>query len=204
MSRSPFIVIENFLSPMLCEEIVDEVGFNAPDRDPETGKALPVSVHDDRYERIVFERLKQVVPQVEQYYGFEYKGTERINFEHVAIGAQIDPHCESCEFMEGSWVKTKARDFCGVVFLSDYNDNPPFDDEFECYGGKLEFINHKFGFNPQRGTLILYPSDPRFVNASSKVVAGDLFQIRLHMAAKTPYVYNPKQFPGNFKTWFTN
>lgn len=200
--KSPFMIFEDFVSPMLCEEIVDEIGFAAPSMDPETKKVAHQSLHDDEFERIIFERFIPLVPSIEKYFGFEYKGTERIHFEEVPSGSQIDPHCESCEYIENQWVKTKARDFCGIVFLTDYNDNPPFDDEFECYGGKLEFLNHKFGFNPQRGTLIIFPSDPRFTNTSSKVVVGQLDQIRIHIAAKTPYFYNPKLFPGNYTTWF--
>jgi hypothetical protein len=94
------------------------------------------------------------------------------------------------------------RDFTGVIFLSDYQEQVPFDDEYEVFGGKLEFYSHKFGFNPQRGTLIIFPSDPHFINATSPIQAGDLFQIRFHITCTQPYLYNPKNFPGNYTTWF--
>ncbi len=196
------MVIDNFISPLLCEEIVDEVGFVMPDFDPDNGKVSMQTSHDDAFEQIIFERITPIIPQLEQHYKFKYKGTERINFEKITIGAKVEPHCESCEYICNQWVKTKMRDFCCVIFLSDYNNVPPFDDEFECYGGKLEFINHHFGFNPVRGTMVVYPSDPRFTNATTEIFAGDMHQIRIHIAAKSPYIYDPKLFPGNYTSWF--
>lgn len=203
MGRCPFIIVEDFLPPSLCEEIVDEVAFTAPVADPEHNMVEYQSVKDTHYEQIIFERLQPLIPEIEKHYDVEYRGTESVEFEYIPTGSKIDPQCESSEFIDGNWVKTKSRDFCCMIFLCDYNDNPPFDDDFECYGGKMEFINHKFGFNPQRGTLVIYPSDPRFANATTKITSGELFQIRTHMVTKTPYVYNPKQFPGNYQTWFS-
>jgi len=202
MKKSPFLVIDDFISPYLCEEIVDEVCFNDPDIDPDNNTVSMQLSNDDKFEKIIFERLMQYIPQLEKHYDFKYKGTERVSFERLQTGAQISPQCESCEYISNHWVKTKLRDFCCVVFLSDYNNTPPFDDDFECYGGKLEFINHQFGFNPVRGTMIVYPSDPRFTNASTKIFAGAMHQIRIHIAATTPFIYDPKQFQGNYSVWF--
>lgn len=202
MNKSPFKVYENFLSPYLCEEIVDEVPFPAPDVDPENHTVKHQEVYDDHYEALIFDAIKPVYTELQQYYNFKYKGTERIIFEQITKGGTIPPHCESAEYLNRKWVKTKVRDFCGVIFLSDYNDKPPFDDEFECYGGKLEFINHQFGFNPTRGTMIVFPSDPRFVNTTSEIFVGCAHQIRFHIAAQTPYLYDPRKFPGSYTNWF--
>jgi len=195
-------VLDKFISPLLCEEIVDEVGFAPADYDPDSKRVSPQSSYDEEFEKIIFEQVTPYIPSLEEYYEFKYKGTERVVFERYQQGAYRQPQCESSEFLTNRWVKTKLRDFCCVLFLCDYNDQPPFDDEFECYGGKLEFINHQFGFNPTRGTMIVYPSDPRFTNATTEIFAGCLYQVRLHIAADTPYIYNPKQFPGNYTTWF--
>jgi hypothetical protein len=202
VNKSPFIVIENFISPLLCEEIVDEIYFPEPDIDEKSQTVRYQSTYDDYYQKIILERLEPLIPNIEAYYNIEYKGTEKINFEKIPTGSIINPQCESCELISKQWVKTKVRDFCAVIFLCDYNDKPPFDNEFECYGGKLEFINHKFGFNPNRGTMVIYPSDPRFSNATSTVHSGELQQVRIHIASQTPYIYDPKQYPGDYRVWF--
>lgn len=203
MYKSPFKVVPDFLSPLTCEEIVDELGFESPDTDVD-GNAIKSMKHNEQFEDMIFERLEQIIPTLEQHYNFEYKGTEKMEFEWVPEGAAIDPHCESAEFISNNWVKTRYRDFTCVIFLTDYNDNPPFDDDFEVFGGKLEFPSHQFGFNPQRGTMVIYPSDPRFANASTKAIVGDLHQVRIHIAAKEPYNYNPRNFPGNYTVWFND
>lgn len=200
--RSPFYIVENFLSPLLCEEIVDNVPFAEPDMSQEGRVPLVSSCTDEQYQDVVYQAFKPYVTELEQYYNYEHKGTEYFEFEWLAEKGVIPVHAENAEYIEEQWVQTKQRDFTGVIFLTDFNDKPPFDNDFECYGGKLEFLNHQFGFNPVRGTMVIFPSEPRFCNASSEVLAGDLYQIRFHIAAKKPFIYNPKLFPGNFRTWF--
>ena len=90
------------------------------------------------------------------------------------------------------------------MFLSDYSENYPFDSDYEVYGGKLEFPQHDFGFNPERGTLIMYPSGPHFINAFSEVLAGDLFAARFHFGTHMPFLYNPEEFPGDYTNWFSD
>lgn len=199
--KSPFYVIENFVSPLTCEDIIDNVPFVEPDVNHEGIPTVSVCA-DDTYQDLLFRAFQPYIPKLEQYYGYQHKGTEYFEFEWLTEGGVIPVHAENAENINNTWVQTKQRDFTCVLFLTDYNDCPPFDDDFECYGGKLEFINHQFGFNPSRGTLIIFPSDPRFCNASSQVIAGDLYQVRFHIVAKTPYVYDPKQFPGDYRTWF--
>ena len=203
MYKSPFRVVPDFVSPLMCEEIVDELDFITPETDKD-GIAVRSVKNHEQFEDMIFARLESIIPQLEQHYGFKYKGTEQMEFEWVPQGAQIEPHCESAEYLNGTWAKTRYRDFTCVLFLTDFNDNPPFDDEFECYGGKLEFPSHQFGFNPQRGTMIIYPSDPRFTNGTAQIIVGELHQVRIHIAATEPYAYNPKDFPGNFSVWFND
>jgi len=199
--KSPFIVIPDLISPSLCEQIVDDVGFHSPDFDVK-GVPKVSRCKDDTYEQILYKRVKPHIASFEQYYNFEHKLTERFIFEWMPQDSLIDVHCENCEYIENKWVKTKQRDFTGVLFLCDYNERAPFDTDFECYGGKLEFINHNFSFNPNRGTLVVFPSEPRFCNASSRVLAGDAYQVRFHLAAKTSYIHDMSLFPGDYRNWF--
>lgn len=199
--KSPFYVVEEFISPLMCEEIVDSCDFLVPNRD-KNGKETKTQKTCDRAETIIYERLLGLLPELQAYYQILYKGTERVQFEWFPEGSKGEFVCGNSEFLRGKWLRTKQRDLTGILFLSDFQDKTPFEGEFECYGGKLEFVQHKFGFNPQRGTLVVFPSDPHFINVTTDVLAGDLFQARVEIAAKTPYLYNPELFPGNYLSWF--
>lgn len=199
--KSPFYVIQNFMSPMACEDLLDLCNFNVPDADLDGNEVATVKSCDPA-EDIIFERFTQYRDQVMKHFGIEYKGMEHVVFEWLPPGSKIDPHCENSVFVRKQWLRNKSRDLSAVLFLSDYQDQPPFDEEYEVYGGKLEFPQHYFGFNPQRGTLIVFPSEAHFINNSSLVQAGDAFQARFHVAAKTPLIYQPTNFEGNYLTWF--
>lgn len=192
------------MSPKICEQIVDSLGFYSPDVDG-NGNSLKMYRYKEDTEITVFEHLQPLIPKIMEYYGTEgYQGTETIQFEYFAEGIKPEPVCENSDFTkrQKKWVRTKNRDISAILFLYDYNDEPPFDSDYECYGGKLEFPQHGFGFNPQRGTLIVYPSVPHFINATSMIQYGEMVQARIHIATQLPYLYNPQNFPGNYKTWF--
>jgi hypothetical protein len=201
--KSPFLVYENFISPLLCEQLVDNVDVIIPDLDV-NGKPTKMIRHDEESETLIYERMQPVYPRLESYYvGFKHRGTERMSFEWYPEGMQAaHPHCESSDYLRKKWLRTRDRDLTGVLFLCDYQEQVPFDTDFEVYGGKLEFPQHNFGFNPQRGTLVIFPSDPHFINGTASINAGDLFQVRIHFASKMPYLYQPSQFLGDYTSWF--
>lgn len=200
-SKSPFYVVEEFVSPLLCEEIIDMVNFTVPDQDKD-GYDVKTAKTCDAAEEILYERLMLTIPELMAYYQQVYKGTERMQFEWFPEGSQGEFICENSEYMRNKWLRSRVRDFTGILFLCDYQDKIPFETEYEVYGGKLEFAQHRFGFNPQRGTLIVFPSDPHFINITSRILVGDLYQVRIQLAAKHPYIYDPQAFPGNYTTWF--
>lgn len=203
-ARSPFIIIQDFISPLFCEEIIDDLNFTYPDHDKKGNPLLTAKKHTGA-EKIVYERFLQHLPEMVNYYGVEHKGTERPSFEWYPEGCkQSDPICESSKRIgdKKTWARMKDRDFSCILFLSDYNQKAPLDPDFEVYGGKLEFPQWGFGFNPQRGTLIVYPSGPNFINVTSEILAGNLFQARFHFACKIPFIFKPTEFPGSYKEWF--
>ena len=201
--KSPFYVVQNFLTPKQCEIIVDNLGYYSPDLDHE-GTPIKMMRNHEESEKIVYDKFKTLIPTLEKYYNFEHRGTELMTFEFITEGVVPEAVCDNSKWINKKWVKTKDRDFSAIVFLSDYQENLPFDSDYEVYGGKLEFLQHKFGFNPERGTLIVYPSGPHFINAISEVIAGDLFLARFYLAGQMPFLYQPDSFPGNYLSWFGN
>lgn len=200
--KSPFKIYRNFLSPKLCEQFCDKIGFTDPDFDAITNEPKKMVKFNDDIQLAIYSRLEMLVPELQKYYGFDYAGTEQIMVEWYAEGVTGKPLCENSNFVGKKWLRTRERDLSGVVFFSEYQDQPTFDSEYEVYGGKLEFPQHGFGFNPERGTMIIYPSAPHFINANAKILAGELYQARFHIAGKTPYLYDPSKFPGDFRSWF--
>lgn len=200
-AKSPFYVVEDFLTPKQSEIIVDELGFFEPDVDTEGNPIKMIRCHEGS-EELIYNMIQPLIPKLEQYYGFKHRATETVSFEFYSESVKPTPICENSSWVKGKWVKTKDRDITVAIFLSDYQENVPFDSEYEVYGGKLEFPQHNFGFNPQRGTLIAYPSGPHFINAVADIDYGDLFLVKFHLAAETPYLYDPSKFPGDYTNWF--
>ena len=199
--KSPFKIYRNFLSPKFCEDVVDDLGFYTPDVDAE-GRPIKMYRHHEPSSMLIYSRIKQIIPDVEEYYSVEHRGTEDITFEYIATGVKPEPICENSSYIRKKWTRIRDRDLTGLLFLSDYQEEVPFDRDYEVYGGKLEFPQHGFSFEPERGTLVVYPSGPHFINAFSEVFAGDLFVARFHFGTELPFLYNPAEFPGDYTSWF--
>ena len=202
MIKSPFLVVQDFLSPLLCEEIVDNLNFMYPDTDVD-GHPIKTSKGHELSEEMIFPKFKVILPSIQKHFGVDYRGTEPMLFEWYPHGCDGEtPHCENSNYVNRKWTKMRDRDLTCILFMCDYQETTPFDSEFEVYGGKIEFVQHQFGFNPQRGTLIVFPSGPNFINNTSPILAGDLFLARFHIATIGQYTYNPQVFPGDFTSWF--
>ena len=78
--KSPFIVYQEFLSPLMCEEIIDLMDVTLPDVD-KNNNPQPSLRHNNKGEEIIFERFKRLFKGVEKYYNVEYRGTEKMLFE---------------------------------------------------------------------------------------------------------------------------
>jgi hypothetical protein len=201
--KSPFLIYRNFLSIKACEQIVEELDFYEPDYDNDD-KPMKTVKHDEKSERIIYNRFENIIPEIDQYYNTQYQGMHHILFEYFTPGTMNDIHCENSIYVKNAWRKVKHRDLSAILFMSDYHDDVHFDVDFDVYGGKLEFAQYDFSFNPERGTLIIFPSDPWFLNATSTVNAGELVQARIQMTTAMPFIYNIEEFPGSPSTWFAD
>lgn len=201
--NSPFYIVKDFISPMMAEDIIDTLNVKEPDYDTEN-RPTKTTLFNGAIDDILFERLQQLIPDLEHHYGIEYKGTESpITYNLYPHGYEKEEYeCENSSYINKKWMRTKSRDLSGVLFLNDYNESSNFSTTFEVYGGKLQFPQHSFGFNPERGCLVIFPSAPHFINGVSPVLYGDCYMIKLHITAKTPYLYDPNKFVGDYKTWF--
>lgn len=202
ITKTPFLVVEEFISPLMCEDIIDRLNNIIPDAD-QNNKPL-ITMRANRLSEIrILPLIKELIPQLEAHYGFEYLGTSPFDFEWYPTNfKKIPAHCENSNLVQGKWYRTNEKDFVGVIFLNDYRDRPPFDGEFEVVGGKLSFPTHNFSFVPKRGQLVIFPGSPHFINATEAIVHGELNQIRFSISAQEEYDYDPSKFPGSYKQWF--
>lgn len=203
--KSPFYIVQDFISPLLCEQIVDGLNFIEPDLNSEDQPILTTK-RNDRFEHVIFQYLQSQMPDIEEYFNVQYRGTKPVEFNWYPEDYDGDKKitCENSTYSEKRkvWIKNKDRDLTGIIFLSDFNSKVPFESSYEVYGGKYEFPQHGFGFNAERGTLIIHPSGPHFLSAVTPVSFGDLFAVKFHIATTVPFMYDPKLFPGDMRTWF--
>lgn len=201
MNKPPFIIKHEFMSPYLCEDIIDILDVLTPDID-DNGIPINSLKFNNDLEIVVFDILQNIIPEIQDHFSVEYDGTSNMTFQCLPQGSTgTKSKCDNSSF-KNKWYKTSNVDFTGVIFLSDYNDNTPFSEEFEVFGGKLEFKHHGFGFNPKRGTLILFPSGPNFIYNFSKIILGASHFIKFNITCKDNFVYNRLHYPGNYLTWF--
>lgn len=206
MIKSPFIVEQDFLSPMLCEQICEDIGVN-PNFGPDD-KPTKLEKHLLQYEHIIAEKFNAFQSNIEETYKCVYEGLQKPVFqlypESPSKPAE-EPGCENSKFLRRKWVMSKDVDLVGFIWLKDFNNNVPLDNEYEVYGGKLEFPAFNFSFVPQRGTMILFPAGPHFITAISPIFLGNLHQIKLNVNIKTEdgsrWFYQPSDFPGKWDQW---
>jgi hypothetical protein len=206
--KSPFLVFQDFISPKMCDSILSAISSTEVDRDT-SGYPLKSERFNPKVEAPIIDKFVDLVPTIEEYYDLKYKGIEHLVFQHFPEGMNglpEQPHCENAQFVRKKWVKIKDRDLTGILWLKNYQDKPPLDRREEVYGGKLEFPIYNFSFQPQRGTLVVYPSGPHFISATSPILVGDWYGVRFHIAAESKdggvWFYQPENFPGDFSQWF--
>ena len=209
--KSPFYVIEHFISPSWCDVISSEYGIKVPTADTD-GQPL-------KHERFLHtaeatqlqQRVQEHVGEIENRYGAVVANMETPLFQQwfENPGKPCQTHgCENAKFLRKKWVKTKDVDLVGYLWLKDFNSGVPLDPRYETYGGKLEFPAYNFSLVPQRGTLVLYPAGPHFISAISPVLVGSLEQIKITVKLVKQngemYLYQPSEFPGTYQSWFTS
>ena len=209
--HSPFLVVENFISPSICEKLISELGIKDPTSD-EAGKVFKNEriLKDTEYVHLFKSRIQEHVSTIEQKYSASVVGMENPIFTQYFEDAKnpCEPHgCENAKYLRKKWVKVKDVDLVGFVWLKDFNNGVPLDPRFEVYGGKLEFAGYNFSLVPQRGTLVLFPAGPHFITAISPVLVGSLEQVKFSIKLKADnqggWVYQPANFPGSYQEWFS-
>ena len=204
--KSPFIIQQGFLTPEEVARVADQTRVHEPDKDSE-GRPLPMARAHKASEDLIYSKFKPLIPLIEEHYGLQHKATETIQFQQYPVSnAKLaeQPHCDNAVYKRKKWARVSGRDLSCILWLKDYQDQPPFNLKQHVYGGKLEFPVYNFSFQPQAGTLAIFPSCERFIQATTSVLVGELQLAKFYVHAQGLWLYNPANFPGDFRSWFND
>lgn len=202
-SKSPFLVVQNFISRTEALAIAQATRVEPLVNDD--GIPEPMTRAHRPSEELLFPKIKELIPQVEAHFNVTYKGTEPLIFQQFPVtnGKQAEEaQCFNAVYKRKKWVRINDRALTGVLWLKDYEDQPPFNMTEQVYGGKLEFPVYNFGFQPQAGTLVIYPASERFISLTNSIQVGELQLVRIHLHVEGLWIYDPINFPGDYRTWF--
>lgn len=209
-NKSPFLVTEHFISPQTCEQLAPCMELAVPQMNDDkvlSYKTTSIEFQDD-IEEMLFETIDEskVIEQVEQHYGVTVRDFGQFEYQWYPMDFVGDsvPYSDAYEYHNSKWYRVKDRDFTSILFLNEFNDQSPLDPRYEVFGGKFQMINWNFSFQPQRGTLITFPSCPRFMQAVSPVTIGESHVIKFFIRTTEPYVIDVADFPGSPSTWFSD
>lgn len=199
-TKSPFLIVPNAISPLACEEIVDSVDFAALDVD-RNDKPIETTKLSEFASEFVHNEIHKIQDVIRAKYGSKISFVDQTRV--IWSNSDVVPRVQSDNSVKikDKWLRVRNRDLTAVVFLCDFNDKPPFDSDFEVYGGKLEFPAFNFGFNSIRGTMVIMPSDPPFNHVYSPVYEGHLFISKTFITLEQPFIYTRTNFPGSWSEW---
>lgn len=204
MKETPFLVERNFLSPLICEQIIGDLRIDSMFPSfGQDGKPKSTILHSRLNTQRILSVFEPTVDDLEKKYDTEYMGTHNLMFEwyptnYVSSKIKSDGYVQKRD--EG-WVRYNLIDFTGILWLNDHNDKPDFDENFEVRGGQLEFPMFDINFKPERGTLIIFPTAPNFAHTVAPIQIGSLTQVRFQIRAEVPYEFNKENFEMNPDNW---
>lgn len=191
---------EELIDSTYGNTIIDPI-TNAPERSIITNPPYSNDIEDYIIEQVDNSNL---VGMVESTHGVEIVGYGDFEYHWYPRGYKSrETICDAFQYEEGKWFKIHDdRDFTCILMLRDTAKGSSIDEDFEVFGGKLEMPNWNFSFNSKRGTLICFPSCPRFLHRISEVELGEQNFIKFRLKAKEQYIMNVNDFSGNPSTWF--
>lgn len=199
--KNPFIVIDNFLSPLECETIIDSLDFIP--LYTETGEIKANVMNNRLMDMRLSKKFEDLVPIIEKHYGCIIENFSNGRYEWYPTNYKAQhAQCENSCLINGTWSRKNQNDFMITVILNDHQEKVPFDESYEVKGGNLEYPNHNFSFLPKRGMLIINPANQNFLHGIASIKAGNLFLARIFAICDTPFKYDPDNFKGSYNIWF--
>lgn len=108
-------------------------------------------------------------------YQQEMEWFESADLLYYQPGGLYGMHADSENYMarHQQWVRAKDRDYSLLLYLND---------DFE--GGHIKFNNFNYHYKPQKGDLVVFPSDHRYLHEAMPVTSGERFAVVSWCAVK--------------------
>jgi hypothetical protein len=109
--NSPFYIVQDFISPLLCEQMVDMLDMIEPDLDKDQNPQLTIK-SNDVLEKVIYDYVQGAMPQIEQHYNVEYRGMKPVEFKWYPedFEGENEFTCENATYNSNkNWVKNKNR-----------------------------------------------------------------------------------------------
>lgn len=196
--KSPFLIQEAALSNKVCDQIL----FDLQNFEDMTPLSEPHQISDEVTTDLLMDYAPAWKNMISSYYGVDVAKVESIELWNIPEGFDYKANCDNSKFYNNVWIRTSPVDFTSLIFLQNTAEHAPVDIRYELFGGRYEFPQYNFGFNPTTGVMITHPSDPHFINGFSTPLGADLFVIKIKYSCKDLYLHDPKQFPGDIACWF--
>jgi hypothetical protein len=166
-----FFIAQHFLAPEICTGIVEQCeaaqasSGGSPSSDPLQAHQCTADYIDPRGLRFntvdLFKHvcLNVVAPQ----FGTQIDGFELPEILRYREGNEFPPHSDADHWLaeEQTWKRAIDRDITIIIYLNEGYE-----------GGEIDFPNFALKIPPQRGMMIAFPSDARYLNAVHPVKSG--------------------------------
>ncbi|GJL92032.1 2OG-Fe(II) oxygenase [Hyphococcus sp.] len=175
-----FFIAQHFLAPEICNSIVQEceakqgkdqtVSTGSPSSDPMQLHHSTADYFDTRNLSFnVTDLFKHICRNVvAPQFGTQIDSFELPEVLRYGAGAEFQPHSDADRWSaeEQTWKRTLDRDLTILVYLNEGYE-----------GGEIDFPNFALKIPPQRGMLIAFPSDGRYLNAVRPVTSGVRYEL---------------------------
>lgn len=123
----------------------------------------------------------------EPFYGRTLRSLESPHILRYSVGSYYRPHADSDELNPdtGKWEKKLDRDLSLLLYL---------DDDYS--GGEITFPNFDFRIRPRAGTLLIFPSDCRYLHGVLPVTEGVRHTVVSWCSLKTDRQEQQRRAPG--------
>lgn len=201
--RSPFFIVSDALSHLGCETLIESLDPSPILLHPVTKLPVKTNLHGRYLEPMVDDTVASIRAEFENHYNITIADVKNVTVEWYAEGAATTAASIHTHTLRNQqWTKASQTDFIGLIFCSEYNARPPFDSDYEVYGGQIDFPTFRVQFKPVMGTMVIFPAAANFIWGVTQPAVGDLFLVKFDIVCTQSYQYDrQRHFSTDYRTW---
>lgn len=195
--KSPFLILEEYLSPLQCENILNDLYCIDCIDFSDTNKKYCYPISDDALFNHLEKIIKSIYPKINEMYGVNCAKIEVIEYRLMRENTEAtDFQAYNSVYLNGQWVRNEFNDFVITIMLTSHvqSTDDGLDAEFEHYGAGIQYPQHNVTFYSDRGGILIHPSDPHFIHNISANHLGTCALINVAVSCDNLYLYDPVSF----------